>query len=112
MDDVRLQCPITIPPMILAIGLNYRLHAEETGSNLPKVPLVFTKQQTCAKYSDNNRRQVVSVIVLSYLSTTNQNICLSFQIKHFLYNARPNDILNLFFYLTCGSLLVACWSVH
>ncbi len=48
MDDVRLQCPITIPPMILAIGLNYRLHAEETGSNLPKVPLVFTKQQTCA----------------------------------------------------------------
>ena len=48
MADVRLQCPITIPPMILAIGLNYRLHAEETGSNLPKVPLVFTKQQTCA----------------------------------------------------------------
>ena len=27
---------------------NYRLHAEETRSALPKVPLVFTKQQTCA----------------------------------------------------------------
>ena len=35
IDDVRLQCPITIPPMILAIGLNYRLHAEETRSALP-----------------------------------------------------------------------------
>ena len=48
INDVHLQCPITVPPMILAIGLNYRLHAEETGSALPKVPLVFTKQQTCA----------------------------------------------------------------
>lgn len=45
---VRLECPIPTPPMILAIGLNYRAHAEESGADLPKVPLVFTKQQTCA----------------------------------------------------------------
>lgn len=48
LADVRLNCPIPTPPMILAIGLNYRLHAEESGVALPKVPLVFTKQQTCA----------------------------------------------------------------
>ena len=48
MDEVRLQCPITVPPMILAIGLNYPLYAEETGPALPKVPLFFTKQQACA----------------------------------------------------------------
>jgi len=47
-EAVRLECPIPTPPMILAIGLNYRAHAEESGADLPKVPLVFTKQQTCA----------------------------------------------------------------
>ena len=47
-DAVRLECPIPTPPMILAIGLNYRAHAEESGAELPKVPLVFTKQHTCA----------------------------------------------------------------
>ena len=48
LDQVKLECPIPRPPMILAIGLNYKLHAEESGAALPKVPLVFTKQQTCA----------------------------------------------------------------
>lgn len=48
VSDVNLECPITVPPMILAIGLNYRAHAEESGMDLPKVPMVFTKQQTCA----------------------------------------------------------------
>ncbi|MCY4530779.1 MAG: fumarylacetoacetate hydrolase family protein [Gammaproteobacteria bacterium] len=47
-NEIQLECPISKPPMILAIGLNYRAHAEETGSKLPEVPLVFTKQQTCA----------------------------------------------------------------
>lgn len=31
------------PGQILAVGLNYRLHAEESGLPLPEVPLVFTK---------------------------------------------------------------------
>jgi 2-keto-4-pentenoate hydratase/2-oxohepta-3-ene-1,7-dioic acid hydratase in catechol pathway len=48
LDQVTLESPIPTPPMILAIGLNYRAHAEESGAALPKVPLVFTKQQTCA----------------------------------------------------------------
>jgi 2-keto-4-pentenoate hydratase/2-oxohepta-3-ene-1,7-dioic acid hydratase in catechol pathway len=48
LGDVRLERPVLTPPMILAIGLNYKAHAEESGAALPKVPLVFTKQQTCA----------------------------------------------------------------
>lgn len=31
------------PPAIVAIGLNYRRHAEETGAKLPEFPIVFTK---------------------------------------------------------------------
>jgi len=34
------------PPNVLAIGLNYRDHAEETGMAIPKVPLLFLKATT------------------------------------------------------------------
>ncbi len=32
-----------VPPAILCIGLNYRLHAKETGTPLPRHPVVFMK---------------------------------------------------------------------
>jgi len=35
--------PPVLPPAIIAIGLNYRHHAEETGAKLPQFPIVFTK---------------------------------------------------------------------
>jgi 2-keto-4-pentenoate hydratase/2-oxohepta-3-ene-1,7-dioic acid hydratase in catechol pathway len=38
----RLLAPIR-PPMILAIGLNYRQHAAEIGAPLPPAPMMFTK---------------------------------------------------------------------
>ena len=34
---------ITRPPKIICVGLNYRDHAEETGAELPKAPLLFAK---------------------------------------------------------------------
>tara|TARA_Y100000031_G_scaffold22846_1_gene23965 strand:+ start:25 stop:795 length:771 start_codon:yes stop_codon:yes gene_type:complete len=46
LSDVRLEPPVLRPGKILAIGLNYRAHAEESGAEIPKVPLVFTKQNT------------------------------------------------------------------
>ena len=45
-NEVYLNAPIGRPPKILAIGLNYRAHAEETGAKIPKRPVVFTKQAT------------------------------------------------------------------
>ena len=44
----RIGSCVSKPGDFLAIGLNYRAHAEESGMDLPKVPMVFTKQQTCA----------------------------------------------------------------
>ena len=35
--------PIPAPGKILCIGLNYRKHAEETGSPIPQYPVVFTR---------------------------------------------------------------------
>jgi 2-keto-4-pentenoate hydratase/2-oxohepta-3-ene-1,7-dioic acid hydratase in catechol pathway len=39
----RIGPPVPRPPQIFAIGLNYREHAAESGLELPKTPMVFTK---------------------------------------------------------------------
>ena len=44
---VRLGAPIAGTRQFVAIGLNYRKHAEESGHDIPKEPVVFTKATTC-----------------------------------------------------------------
>lgn len=43
----RLGVPYTGISKIVAIGLNYRDHARETGSPIPREPIVFMKATTC-----------------------------------------------------------------
>ncbi|MHA1518074.1 MAG: fumarylacetoacetate hydrolase family protein [Alphaproteobacteria bacterium] len=43
----RLGPPIGVVPKFLGIGLNYRDHAEETGMDIPEVPIVFAKASSC-----------------------------------------------------------------
>jgi 2-keto-4-pentenoate hydratase/2-oxohepta-3-ene-1,7-dioic acid hydratase in catechol pathway len=38
-----VQLSIERPPKIICVGLNYRDHAEETGAELPRAPLLFAK---------------------------------------------------------------------
>jgi 2,4-didehydro-3-deoxy-L-rhamnonate hydrolase len=38
-----LRNPVPCPRQVFAIGLNYRGHAEESGTAVPEVPVVFTK---------------------------------------------------------------------
>lgn len=47
LPGVRLEAPIPRPGKALAIGLNYRDHAEESGQVLPTYPVVFSKVSTC-----------------------------------------------------------------
>lgn len=42
----QLDCPVTQPRQIFAIGINYKAHAAEMKNALPKEPLVFTKFQS------------------------------------------------------------------
>lgn len=42
--EIQLLAPLPHPPHLLAIGLNYRKHAEETGQAVPEYPTVFTKE--------------------------------------------------------------------
>ena len=46
LAGLRLEAPIPRPGKILAVGLNYRAHAAETGREPPPVPLIFNKQTT------------------------------------------------------------------
>jgi 2-keto-4-pentenoate hydratase/2-oxohepta-3-ene-1,7-dioic acid hydratase in catechol pathway len=48
LGDVHLESPVLRPPKILAVGLNYRDHVEESGMDLPKHPVIFNKQSTSA----------------------------------------------------------------
>ncbi len=45
-QDVVLRAPITRPPKVLAVGLNYADHIAETGRDAPTIPLIFNKQPT------------------------------------------------------------------
>jgi len=46
LDQVKLLAPLSNPPRIFAIGLNYRDHAIESKMDLPKVPVIFFKLHT------------------------------------------------------------------
>jgi len=46
LADVALAHPV-VPRKILAIGLNYRSHAEESELDVPEVPVVFAKFPSC-----------------------------------------------------------------
>jgi len=46
-DGVRLGSPVARPGMLMCIGLNYRRHAEETGAEVPREPILFAKASRC-----------------------------------------------------------------
>src|SRR3569623_1254259 len=47
LADVTLRAPVLNPGKILAIGLNYRDHVEESNMELPKFQVWFYKQHNC-----------------------------------------------------------------
>ncbi|MCS7120157.1 MAG: fumarylacetoacetate hydrolase family protein [Nitrososphaerota archaeon] len=47
LNEVVLKAPISSPPKIICLGLNYRDHAEESGSPVPEEPIIFMKPRTC-----------------------------------------------------------------
>jgi 2-keto-4-pentenoate hydratase/2-oxohepta-3-ene-1,7-dioic acid hydratase in catechol pathway len=43
LASVRLLAPVPRPPKLICVGLNYRDHAAESRSEIPKVPTIFSK---------------------------------------------------------------------
>lgn len=52
-DDVKLQAPVPRPSKIICIGLNYLDHVKESGAEIPKSPLIFSKFDTCVAASED-----------------------------------------------------------
>ena len=46
LSSIALHAPVLRPPKILAVGLNYADHIEETGMAKPQFPMIFNKQST------------------------------------------------------------------
>ena len=46
LNEVTLHAPLSNPPRVFAIGLNYRDHAIESGMAIPTTPVVFFKLPT------------------------------------------------------------------
>lgn len=42
-DDSRLACPLLRPSKLICVGLNYALHAKESGMEPPEQPVLFMK---------------------------------------------------------------------
>ena len=47
LDGLRLAPPVGRPSKVIAIGRNYRAHAEEQGKEPPAAPLLFSKAPSC-----------------------------------------------------------------
>ena len=47
LGDISLGPPVPDPSKVIAVGLNYRDHAEEQGKTPPEKPLLFAKAPSC-----------------------------------------------------------------
>ena len=45
---IEICAPVPRAPKIICIGLNYRDHATESGMDIPKSPIIFSKFSSCA----------------------------------------------------------------
>ncbi|MFH2052962.1 MAG: fumarylacetoacetate hydrolase family protein [bacterium] len=52
LNEARLLAPVILPSKIIAVGLNYRDHAEEQNKPLPERPLLFSKAPSCLQAPD------------------------------------------------------------
>ena len=46
INETTLLAPITFPPKIICLGLNYRDHAAEQNASIPEEPIIFLKPHT------------------------------------------------------------------
>lgn len=54
VPEPKLLAPLARPPRIIALGLNYAAHAEETGKKPPKQPIFFVKSSTAVIGPDDS----------------------------------------------------------
>ncbi|MCK5837419.1 MAG: fumarylacetoacetate hydrolase family protein [Desulfobacula sp.] len=99
---VKRFLPPIFPRVIFCIGLNYKLHARETGMTLPKYPVVFMKNisaatghladvripASCSKIPEVDYEAELAVII----KKTARNVSVETALDHVLGYTCANDI--------------------
>jgi 2-keto-4-pentenoate hydratase/2-oxohepta-3-ene-1,7-dioic acid hydratase in catechol pathway len=66
VGDASFLAPVSSPPKIICLGLNYRDHAEESGADIPDEPIIFMKPRTAIIGPDEPIIQPTFVKELDY----------------------------------------------
>jgi len=66
IENAPLLAPVSSPPKIICLGLNYRDHAEEIGTDIPDEPIIFMKPRTAIVGPDEPVIQPTFVKELDY----------------------------------------------
>ena len=97
--DVTFLAPVSSPPKIICLGLNYRDHAEETGADIPDEPILFMKPRTAIIGPDEPIIQPNFVKELDYeaelaiiIGKKGRNIPVSEAKKHVFGYTAFNDV--------------------
>ena len=90
-SDIKLSSPIPRPGKIICIGLNYRDHAVESGMEIPKSPVIFSKFSSCAIGPD------AAIVIPKGSTQSDYEAELAFVIGRRARNVNRQDAFNYVF---------------
>ena len=103
-SNQRIGSCITKPANFLAIGLNYKAHAEETNSDAPKEPIVFNKSPNCIVGPNDN------VVIPKFSSSLDHEIEVAIVIGAKARYVKENEALNYILgYCICNDISERDW---
>ena len=103
-SNQRIGSCITKPANFLAIGLNYKAHAEETNSDAPKEPIVFNKSPNCIVGPNDN------VVMPKFSSSLDHEIEVAIVIGAKARYVKENEAQNYILgYCICNDISERDW---
>jgi len=100
LDEVRLLAPV-VPSKVVAIGLNYRAHAQESGQNPPEEPIIFLKPPTAVIGPEDN------IVYPEMSKRVDHEAELAVVIGREARDVLPNEALDYVLGYTCGNDVTA-----
>jgi 2-keto-4-pentenoate hydratase/2-oxohepta-3-ene-1,7-dioic acid hydratase in catechol pathway len=107
LAEVHLESPVLRPPKILAVGLNYRDHVEESGMEVPKFPVIFNKQCTSAHPPNDSFHMPRASSALDYEGEL--AIVIGKRCRHVPAEEAPRVIAG---YTICNDVTVRDWQLR
>ena len=103
-DSQRIGACVTRPANFLAIGLNYKAHAEETNSDTPKEPIVFNKSPHSIIGPNDE------VIIPKFSHSLDHEVEIAIIIGHKAKYVKEEDAQNFIFgYCICNDISEREW---